>query len=73
MKTDPAFKVLPWLRALRDKHAEAWQRMSPQERVEEDRAAEALARKYEEHARKGYEPSAQARVAERPADYGRKQ
>jgi len=73
MKTDPPFKVLPWLRAVRDKHAEARQRMSPREKAEEDRAAETLIRKYEECSRKAHEsPPPHARVAERPEDYGRK-
>ena len=72
MKTEQPFKVLPWLRALRDQHAEVRQRMNPRERDEEDRVAETLEREYEERARKNREPFTHACVAEAPAVYGRK-
>ena len=71
MKTEQLFKVLPWLRALRDQHAEVRQRMNPQERDEEDRVAETLVREYEERARKKREPFTHACVSETPAEYGR--
>lgn len=72
MKTDQPFKVLPWLRELRDQHAEVRQRMNPQEKDEEDRASETLVREYEERARKNREPFMHACVAETSAEYGRK-
>ncbi|MEI6211388.1 MAG: hypothetical protein WCR06_07150 [bacterium] len=72
MKTDQPFKVLPWLRELRDQHAEVRQRMNPQEKDVEDRASETLVREYEERARKNREPFTHACVAETSAEYGRK-
>ena len=72
MKTE--FKVMPWLRALRDRHAQAVEGLSVAERLRRSRAeSEVLMEEFFHHhpeARPATPAAPAARVAETRAAYG---